>query len=170
MTDSSRRTWWSILIAGVVILGLVGIGLVGGTAFFIYRHVRAEFIDTDTAESRIDVERERFAGQKPFVEINGDRETVIQRRALQPNAAARPLVTLRALAYDPTPRKLVNVSIPFWLLRVLPRGRISILDDSGIDFDTDRLRLTLSDLEALGPGLILDHRDPRGVQILVWTE
>ena len=74
------------------------------------------------------------------------------------------------MAYDKHARKLVRVSIPFWLLRMAPSRHVSFLNDSGIDFDSDRVHLTLEDLERRGPGLILDQADRRGSQVLVWTE
>jgi hypothetical protein len=80
------------------------------------------------------------------------------------------LETLRVLAYDIHAEKLVRVSIPFWLLRLAPTRHVSFLSDTGIDFDSDRVRLTLDDLERRGPGLILDQADHRGSQVLVWTE
>jgi hypothetical protein len=62
------------------------------------------------------------------------------------------------------------VQIPFWLLRMLPSKNLSLLNDEGIDIDTDRVRLTLDDLERRGPGLVLDTKDRRGSLVLVWTE
>ena len=88
----------------------------------------------------------------------------------QASAADKPLVSLRVLAYDTRGRKLVHVSIPFWLLRMAPSKRMSFLNDNGIDFDSDRVHLTLEDLERRGPGLVLDQADRRGSQVLVWTE
>jgi hypothetical protein len=65
----------------------------------------------------------------------------------------------------------VRVSIPFWLLRLAPTGkRMSFLSENGVDFDSDRVHLTLEDLERRGPGLILDHIDRQGSLVLVWTE
>jgi hypothetical protein len=75
------------------------------------------------------------------------------------------------LAYDPDDERLVRISIPFWLLRLAPSTkRMSFLSDNGIDFDSERVRLTLEDLERRGPGLILDHKDRHGSLVLVWTE
>ena len=56
------------------------------------------------------------------------------------------------------------------LLRLAPNGRISFDADSGLDFDAERLHLNVSALEALGPGLVLDHVDQTGLKVLVWTE
>ena len=49
-------------------------------------------------------------------------------------------------------------------------NKFSFLNDNGIDFDSDRVHLTLDDLERRGPGLLLDQTDRRGSQVLVWTE
>ena len=76
----------------------------------------------------------------------------------------------RVLAYDTREEKLIRVSIPFWLLRLAPSRHVSFLSDTGINFDSDRVRLTLDDLERRGPGLILDQADRRGSHVLVWTE
>ncbi len=101
---------------------------------------------------------------------HGD-EPRLHREALGAGGSPAPLHTLRVLAYDSDAGKLVNVSIPFWLLRLAPSNKkLSFLSDNGIDFDTDRVRLTLEDIERRGPGLMLDHKDRRGAQVLVWTE
>jgi hypothetical protein len=62
------------------------------------------------------------------------------------------------------------MSIPFWLIRLMPGKHFSFLNDNGIDFDSDRVRLTSEDLERLGPTLILDEQDRQGAYVIVWTE
>jgi hypothetical protein len=44
------------------------------------------------------------------------------------------------------------------------------MKDNGIDFDSDRVHLTMEDVDRRGPGLLLDQADRRGSQVLVWTE
>ena len=114
--------------------------------------------------------RARFAGQQPLIEIRKDDEPLLHRDALRAVPAAPKLDTLRVLAYDTRAGKLVHVSIPFWLLRLAPSRHMTFLSDSGIDFDSDRVHITLDDLERRGPGLILDQADRRGSQVLVWAE
>jgi hypothetical protein len=73
------------------------------------------------------------------------------------------LRTLNAMVYDPRDGRIVDVDIPFWLLRMMPAGgRFSFLNGQGVNFDSERTRLTVEDLEQHGAGLILDHRDRRG--------
>ena len=86
--------------------------------------------------------------------------------------AAAKLDTLRVLAYDTHARKararLDSVLAAADGARRQDSSRFSTT--TGIDFDTDRVHLTLEDLERRGPGLILDQEDRRGSQVLVWTE
>jgi hypothetical protein len=168
---SSRKTWISILIASVIIVGVLALAVVGGTAFFIYRHVEAQFTNDQTAQQEFASARARFTGQQPLIEIVRNDEPVVHQEVLK-NAkpSGKPLESLRVLAYDDNAGKLVRVTIPFWLMRLFPSKHLSFLSDEGIDIDTQRIRLTLEDLERRGPGLILDQKDRRGSQVLIWTE
>lgn len=170
MAQSSRRTWVSVLIAAVIVVGILAAAAVGGTAFFISRHVQTQVTPSENAEQRFLEARARFNGQRPLLELRRDDRPVVNRDVLSGPASTVKLEALRVLAYDQHERKLVNVSIPFWLLRLAPSNKFSFLNDRGIDFDSDRIHLTLEDLERRGPGLILDQADRRGSQVLVWTE
>ena len=169
MRQSSRRTWVSILIASVIIIGVVAVAAIGGTAYFIYRHVNTEFTQSANAQRQFVDARARFAGQQPLIEMRRGDEPVLHREVVTASRPGR-IETLRVLAYDEHAGKLVNVSIPMWLLRMFPSKRMSFLSDNGIDFDSDRVHVTLEDLERRGPGLVLDQSDRRGSQVLVWTE
>lgn len=171
---SAKKTWISILIAAVIIVGILALAVVGGTAFFIYRHVNATPASTMAADQEFTSARARFAGQPPLIEIRKGEEPLLHRELLPAErpANAPKLVSLRVLAYDDDSGKLVHVTIPFWLLRMMPSRHLSFLNDERIDVDLDaeRVRLTLDDLERRGPGLLLDTKDKHGSQVLVWTE
>jgi len=171
MSQSSRKTWISVAIAAVIVVGILAAAAVGGTAFFIYRHVQTQVTPSETAEQRFDETRARFNGQQPLIEIHRDDDRPIVHHDVIPSSGSlAKLAALRVLAYDRHEGKLVNVSIPFWLLRLAPSNKFSFLNDNGIDFDSDRIHLTIEDLERRGPGLILDQADRRGSRVLVWTE
>ena len=172
MSDSTRKTWVSVLIASVIIVGLLAVAAIGGTALFIYRHVNTQFTPSDNADQQFAEARARFAGQQPLIEIRRDDEPMVHREVIPASRPVEKLDTPRVMAYDTRARKLVRVSIPFWLLRMAPSKHLSFLNDNGInvDVDSDRVRLSLDDLERRGPGLLLDTRDRRGSQVLVWTE
>ena len=167
---SNKRTWISVLIAAVIIVGVMAVSAVGGTAYFIYRHVHTQFVPNENAEQQFAATRARFAGQQPLIEVRKDQEAVLHREMIPKAMPAAKLDTLRVLAYDTRANKLVNVSIPMWLLRMAPTNKFSFMKDNGIDFDSDRVHITLDDVERRGPGLLLDQADRRGSQVLVWTE
>lgn len=169
MTPASRRTWRQVALAAIVVVGLAALAIIGGTTVFFYRHIRAEVVPADTAEERIAAARARFGSRPAFLRVDADSRPVVNGRE-NTGGSHEALATFRALAYDPTAGKLVDINIPFWLLRLVPNGRISLDASSGIDFGAERLRLNLSALEDLGPGLVVDHQDRGGRKVLVWTE
>jgi hypothetical protein len=171
MSQTKQRTWVSILIAAVIIVGVLAVSAVGGTAYFIYRHVHTQFVPNESAERQFADARARFAGQQPLLELRkGSDEPVLHREVIPKTMPATKLDTLRVLAYDTHANKLVAVAIPMWLLRLAPSNKFSFLNDNGIDLDSDRVHLSIDDLERRGPGLLLDQADRRGSQVLVWTE
>ena len=167
MDAKTKKTWISIAIAIVIIFVILGVALVG-TAFFVFRqHVNAQFVSSRTAEQEFQEARQRFGGQRPLIEVVPGGTPIIHRR----EGKETELRALRALAFDPNAGKLVRVSVPFWLLRMAPSQHFSFRSAGDFDFDSDRLHLTLDDVERAGPGLLLDTRDPRkGTLVLVWTE
>jgi len=170
MSTKKLPTWVSVLIAAVIIVGMLAVAAVGGAAFFIYRHVNTSFAPSETAQVEFTQARARFEGQQPLIEIRHDDDPIIHRELVKDTAERQKLETLRVLAYDRREGKLVRVSIPFWLLRMAPSKNLSFLNDNGIDVDSERVRLTLDDLERRGPGLLIDSKGRRGSLVLVWTE
>src|SRR5262245_50196959 len=170
MSSKKIPTWVSIVIASVIIVGILAVAAVGGAAFFIYRHVHTSVTPSADAQSEFTEARARFDGQQPLIELRHGDEPIIHRELVKGAAERQKLETLRVLAYDLHERKLVRVSIPFWLLRMAPSKNLSFLNDNGIDVDSERVRLTVDDLERRGPGLLIDSKDRRGSQVLVWTE
>ena len=171
-----KKTWLSILLAAVIIVGILGVALVGSAAYWFYQHFQTQVISTESAAEEFSRERARFAGQQPLIEIRFGEPPLFHRSKDAVQQGHVELQALHALVYDPVARKLVRANIPFWLLRLAPRGRVVSLP-SNVDFDAGRAPFTVEDLERRGPGLILDlnERDldshgQREGQILVWTD
>ena len=164
-----KKTWVSVLIAGLIIAAIFCVTLIGGATYWVGRHVATEVTSTENASGELEQQRQRFAGQQALIELRGESEApMIHRRA---NAGNDSPQTLRVLAFDPRTGKLVRVTFPFWLLRLAPSKRITLRDGLRISLEDDRLDLTLRDLDRAGPGLILDARSLRGgTQALVWAE
>jgi hypothetical protein len=167
----TKRTWVTVVVAAVVVVFMVCVAAVGGIAYFVYSHMETELVDAAPADARIAESRRRFAGQQPLIDIRQGHEPVVRRADPPSVQSSTKLQAMHALAYDPDARKMVDVTIPFWLLRMAPgSSNWSILSENGIELDSERIRLTVADLERLGPRLIIDHQGPDGQQVLVWTQ
>jgi hypothetical protein len=166
MDQKTKRTWISVIIAGVIIVGVLAVAIVGGTAYFFYRHIDAQFTGQSSADETFEQTRARFAGQQPLVELSREDEPIVH----HPAGSRREVRALHALVYDESSGKLTHVDVPGWLLRVMSAGgrlRIANLDGFG---DDETAKLTLDDLERHGPGIVMDVKRLRGSQLLVWTE
>ena len=167
---STKRTWLWIIFGVAICIAVAFVALVGGTVYMVSRHVKTELVGKNTAEQQFLQQRERFAGQQPLIELQGDigdERPIIHQRS--ENARKVDLQSIRVLVYDSHDGRLVHIDVPFWLFRLMPSGRVSSFGTS-FNFESSRVRLTVDDLERYGPGLILDATDRRNAQVLIWTE
>ena len=170
MADTkTKRTWISIVVAILVVLFMMAVVLVGSAVFYVRRHIRAEFVTTAVGSEAFERERAQFAGQQPLIEMREHDQPLIHRRTV---ISTSPLQALHVLAFDPGAGKIVRVNIPFWLLRMAPGKRFNVGGNGmGFDLDTERMHLTVDDVERAGPGLLLDGTSPRdGARVLIWTQ
>jgi hypothetical protein len=167
MDAKTKKTWISIAIAVVIIFVIFGLAVLGTAVYVFRQHINAQFVSTETAQEEFEQARQRFTGQQPLVDVsNGRHEPIIHQRT-----GSAEIRSVHALAFDPAAGKLVRVSLPFWILRMAPSKNFTFQSSGDFDFDSERLHLTVDDLERAGPGLILDARDPRkGTLVLVWAE
>jgi hypothetical protein len=158
---------WAWVVIGVVALCILGmLAIAGMGVYFVTRQVETMAASPARAEETFERERAQFQDQKPLIELDEDDRIV--RRNVQAPAAGEPrkVETLTVLAWDADDERLIRIDLPFWLLR-LKKDPLDVLADRGIH--GNRLRLTVQDLERMGPRLILDHRGRRGERVLVWT-
>jgi hypothetical protein len=165
--DKKTRTWLSIALAVLLIVGLLGLAVVGGGIYFVYSHVDTQPASQADARDRFDEARQALAGKPPLIEIREGAEPLVHKPPA--TAAAARLQHLRILAFDSGDGRITEVDIPFWLVRLMPSGRFSFRDND-IDIEADDLRVTVEDLERHGPGLVLDHQSRHGGRVLAWTE
>ena len=166
---ASRR--WIPIALGCLLILIIGAGaLVGSCAYVVRQQVR---VQEQSSES--DYEREatgvlqRFEGVPVLVE-DGATGPSISRRALGVRrgrrAATAPLSNLHVLVFARKERKLVRLTLPFWVLRMAPDGRMDINVDN---VDLDKVRLSIDDLESAGPGPLFLRKNDES-RVLVWTE
>jgi hypothetical protein len=168
---STRRTWLWVIFGVVIFMALCVAAAVGGGIYMVSKHVKTELVGRTSAEEQFVRQRERFAGQQPLIEMtgeSGDQEVKVHRSA----GAARKseLQTLRVMVYDAHEGRIVHVDLPFWLIRLMPSGRMSEVSGAGSGFSFESGHITVDDLERHGPGLVMDARDNKDAQILIWTE
>ena len=161
------KTWiWIVVgIAACCVLALVAV--VGGAFFFMSRHIDTKSATPAAAAREFEAVLAEFQGQKPLIELdrNGRFLRANTDRPTPKNTAAPD--QLRILAFDPTDGRIVQVNVPFWLLRM--KAGNATIDLNGSRMDLEDLRLTIHDLERQGSALIVDYEAPDGDRVLVWS-
>ena len=163
---SAKKTWVAVLVAAIMVVCVAVVALVGASAYFVARHVSSAYVETEGADAQFAGVRQRFAGQTPLIALREGGEAIVNRPA--PGGEGRPITTIHALVYAADERKLVDISLPFWLVRLSPGDRFSFIEHG--DFDHQRIQLSLRDVERHGPGLILDGVDRNHGRVLIWAE
>jgi len=161
----TRRTWVTILVGTGIALVLFVIAAAALGAYFFFSYVGIERTTEGSARSRLETARQQFRGQAPLLTVSADRVTVNE--AERDRKGERKIREVRVLTYDPDSDRLVDVTIPFWLVRL----KRSPLDGAvHIPFDSDEVDLSVADIERRGPGLIVDFKEPGGADVLVWAQ
>jgi len=162
------RTWvW--VVVGIVVLGVLGVvAMAAAGVYFFSQNIDTREVSPATASREFEDIRAKFTGQKPLIELD-DRGRLMRTNPDRPaQDDPRSPDTLHVLAFDPDDGRIVNVTVPFWLLR-FKMGSTTI-DFNGDRMDLEDLKLTVEDLERLGPTLIVDHTTTSGERVLVWSQ
>ena len=164
---AAARTWlWIILgFVGVCVLGLLLVA--GAGVYFVSQHIHVRSTTGANALEAFDTAKTTFRTQQPLIELDAfERVREVTPISGLPTSATKP-VNLHVLVWKTSENKLVNVSVPFWLLRM---GKQKINFVEGQEFTFERLHLDVADLERIGPALVLDYRPTTGERILIWTQ
>ncbi len=160
---------------GQAVLVFLGVGLVIGIAS-VGALVWQSAVEQSTASVRdaagaLDSLRERLGPKPPYVEVvvRGQEHDTEINHTIEP-AEPAPIMSLHGLAWDPSSKRLIRASMPYWAYR-LSRVKARLVQRLVGDFDRQLgLDVTLPDLERLGPGLVLDYREPGGRRVIVWAD
>lgn len=166
-----RTKGWLWIGLGIVIAGgMVVVAVVAGAGYWAYQSFApsADFVNTTKADQQLDEIRARFKDATPLITADPDGHGG-QLRTEGRAPFTGQLESLHFAAYDSTAGKLVRFTVPFWLIRMGTEGQIT-LGHGALDGVRGAEKLTVKDLEALGPGLLIDDRKPDGDRVLVWTE
>jgi hypothetical protein len=163
----AMRRWVPIVLGVVATLVLGMIALAGSCAYLVHKQVQVT-----QAASASDYDREaaailaRFPGVPPLV-VEGESGPELSRKALalrQKRGGA--ISNLHILVFSTHENKLVRLTLPMWLLRMSPDGKMDINSD---DVNLENVRLSIEDLEGAGPGPLFQRRADDS-RVLVWAE
>lgn len=167
VAPKKKRTWLWIVLGVFAFIFVVGIGMVGFTAYWVTSNMQFVATPEPEAARSFDEVRAKFPGQRPLIEFqDGARGAVTTNKAATDSPVR--LTTLHFLAFDNDEEQLVRIDVPFWLLR-LKSGPIA-LSSYASGFDDERVKLSVEDIERRGPGIVLDVDHPREGRVLVWAE
>src|SRR5688572_7953260 len=98
-SNSTKKTWIAVLIAAVVLVCVSLIAMVAGSAYFVSRHVRSDYVPTENADERFAEARQRLGGKTALIELRDGNDAVVNRPPR--GAKAAPITVVRALIYSP---------------------------------------------------------------------
>jgi hypothetical protein len=161
------RTWVWVLV-GICAFGFLCIIAAAGVGFYFFtRHIETSVATPASAATQFEEVKARFKEQKPLIELDDQGRFVRSNPVRAERAQIRP-DQLTVLVYDPGDGgRIVRVSIPFWLLRL---KLATTVDFNGGHLQLDDMKLSVEDLEQLGPSLIVDHATAEGERVLVWSQ
>jgi hypothetical protein len=158
------RTSIKVGLAGIGIMVLAFAALTGTSAYFVLRHLNVGTATEDAAMKDFEAIRSRFGTRPHLVEVI-DSNTHNFRVNIPPAPNGRPISTLHVFTWNQQDGDVFRTEIPVWLMRF---SLINVLSNLGMT--PERFRLTIQDLQAYGPGIIVDYRKPGEKRVLLWVE
>src|SRR4026207_313743 len=162
------KAWVWVIVAVVVIGVLCVVAIAGLGLYFFSQHVETRSASPANAARDFEQVKIRFAGQKPLIELDDHGRYLRSNTDRTPPPNAKSPESINVMAFDPDDGRIVRLTIPFWLVRMKMRG--ATIDLNGKHVDLEDLRLTAEELERFGPTLIVDHKNPSGERVLVWSQ
>ena len=163
------RTWIWIVVSILVVCVLGLIAMAGAGAYYFAKHIKTSEASPAVAERSFEEAKRLFADQKPLLELDEHGNVARSNTVNRPRVAnASVPEAIHVLAYDPDEARVVRIKIPFWLLRLNADSNITFNDNEKISLE--ELKITVEDLEKMGPSLLVDHKSTRGDRVLVWSQ
>jgi len=162
-----KKTWLWIVLGVFVFFAMIAVGGIMVAVSLFRNNMSISETSESDAMQQFEAVRGRYPGQQPLIQVVDGKPQYVAERASQ-SPATTSLSTVHILAYDSDEGKVVNFSLPFWLLR-MKSGPIRISayqqgwDDRGVSFRVE-------DIEKHGPGIIIDATRPNEGRVLVWAE
>lgn len=160
----AMRTWVKVTIVGGVLLLVAFLALAGTGAYFVFRHMEERVAGEAEAVKAMEAVKARYGTRPPLVEIADPRRADIRiNRAA--TASASPVDTVHVMNWKGDTREFTTFQMPLWLMRF---SSVNLASRLGIG--PANLRLSVSDIERYGPGVLVDYGAPGSSRMLVWVE
>jgi len=158
------RTWVKATLGAAVLIAAAFIALAGTGTYFVFRHLEKRPAGEAESVKAIDAIKARFGTRPPLVEIVDPRSADI--RINRPDVAGASRVdTVHVVNWKTDTGELSTADFPLWLMRF---SSVNILSQIGVA--PAKFRLTVSDVERYGPGILVDYGAPGADRVLVWVD
>ena len=158
------RTWVKVTLGGAALIAVVVVALAGTGAYYVFRHMETHTGGEPEAAQAIDAIKARFGSRPPLIEIvDPVRGDIRINRAAQASSAR--VDTIHVINWKSDTRELSRTQVPLWLMRF---STVNVLSQLGIA--PEKFRLTVSDIEHYGPGVVVDYGSPGKFRMLLWVE
>ncbi|HUQ89665.1 MAG TPA: hypothetical protein VM096_19030 [Vicinamibacterales bacterium] len=162
-----KRKWLAIILGVLFVFGMLAVGCVVATVAFFRQNMNVTETSEQAAMRQMDDVRGKFPGQQPLIQLVDGKPQLVAERATESRTQTT-LSTVHVIAFDRDKGNLMNLSLPFWVLR-MKSGPIRISayqqgwDDRGVSFRVE-------DIEKHGPGIIADVTKDGEGRVVVWAE
>ena len=165
---AKARNWIVIILAVIGGLVLCLVAAAGFGTYMIMKRIKTESATATAAVKTFDAQRAEFKGQTALFTMEDleNPDAALKKIGAMP-AGPAPATDLHVLVWSPDDQRTVNISLPFWLLKMGKR-KIDIGGAEGFDFE--RFNVDAAQLERIGPRLFADFEKPGGERILIWTK
>ena len=163
----AAKKWVPIVVGIVIFVFVVGAGLVGGLVYVVTRQVKVQELSASAGQEEFERLVAGFAGQQALIDMPADPDGEMQVHHELETRQTGSISTVHVRAWSPRDRKLVQVDLPFWTLRLTGNRPIELhAGASGAMV----LKVTPDQIDRRGPGMELNHTRHGGERVLIWTE
>ncbi len=158
------RAWVKVTIGAGVLAAVAFAALAGTGAYFVLRHMDKRPSGEAEAVQAIEAVKARFGSRPSLVEIVDPRQADI-RILRPPEPSSVPVDTIHIINWQRGKGEMIRADAPLWLMRF---SSVNVLSQLGIV--PAKFRLTVSDVERYGPGIIVDYSSQGDFRVLVWVD
>jgi hypothetical protein len=165
---ASKRTWiWiGAGVAGAAVLVLVCVAAAG--LYFVSRRVQTASATPDEAVRTLDAVVSAFAGTTALYRLDAHQKPQLAAPFADFPTSRTKATDLYINAWNPDEGRLVQLSLPLWLVRFGDKKMHMTGGEGGVNIA--EFSFDVHELERIGPALVLDYRSQDGERILLWTK